>query len=86
MKKLLELKALDTEVRDLLNTLEIPLGIYICVHLHYMLPTLSIYFGDKQDVAPYRKLNQNGVMYHIDNNIDEQTVDEIIAQIEKVLS
>ena len=86
MRKLLELKALDTEVRELLRTVEIPLGIYICVHLHYMLPTLSIYFGGKQDVTPYRELNQNGVMYHIDDSIDEQTVDEIIAQIEKVLA
>ena len=85
MKKLLDLKSLDTEVRELLQTVETPAGVYICAHMHYMLPTLSIYFGGKQEVTPYRELNQNGVSYHIDNNIDEQTADEIIAKIEEVL-
>ena len=82
MKKLLELKKLEKEVKELLHTVEKPIGIYICVHMHYDEPTISIYYGINR---PDRLLEHNGVVYHIEDSIDEQTVDEIIAQIEKVL-
>lgn len=82
MKKLLELKSLDTEVRELLHTVETPPGIYICWHIHYDEPTISIYYTGS---VPYRVLEHNSIVYHIDDTIDEQIVDEIIAQIEKVM-
>ena len=86
MKKLLELKSLDTEVRELLQTVETPKGIYICLHMHYIHPTISIYMGDL-GVAPQptTELMQSGVVFIVDIEIDEQIVDEIVAQIEKVM-
>ena len=86
MKKLLELKSLDTEVRELLQTVETPAGIYICPHMHYVHPTISIY---KENLENKLKLvttiTQGGVVFEVDNEIDEQIADEIIAQIEKVM-
>lgn len=82
MKRLLELNKLEKEVKELLHTVEKPLGIYLCAHTHYNKPTISIYYNTNR---PYRLLEHNGVVYHIEDSIDEQTVDEIIAQIEKVL-
>lgn len=86
MKKLLELKSLDTEVRELLHTVETPPGIYICLHMHYAKPTISIYYTTSScKSVPYRVLEHNSIVYHIDDTIDEQIVDEIIVQIEKVM-
>lgn len=82
MKKLLELKKLEKEVKELLYTVEKPPGIYLCVHTHYNKPTISIYYSTNR---PCRVLGHNGIVYHIEDKIDEQTVEEIIAQIEKVL-
>ena len=87
MRKLLELKALDTEVRELLRTVEIPAGIYICPHMHYLPPTISIYRENLgAESIPTTNLMQSGVVLIVDTTIDEQTVDEIITQIEKVLA
>lgn len=86
MKKLLELKSLDTEVRELLNTVETPPGVYICAHMHYLHPTISIYrerLGEES--RPTTNLMQNGVVFTVETEIDEQIVDEIVAQIEKVI-
>lgn len=83
MKKLLELKSLDTEVRELLHTVETPPGIYICLHMHYNEPTISIYYVGNS--APYRVLEHNSIVYHIEDTIDEQIADDIISQIEKVM-
>lgn len=87
MKKLLELKSLDTEVRELLQTVETPPGVYICLHMYYLPPTISIYLGniDPSTVKSTTQLMQGGIVFEYDLEIDEQTVDEIIAQIEKVL-
>ena len=87
MKKLLELKSLDTEVRELLQTVETPAGIYICLHMHYLSPTISIYLGniDPSTVKSTTQLMQGGIVFEYDLGIDEQIVDEIIAQIEKVM-
>lgn len=82
MKKLLDLKKLEKEVKELLHTVEKPLGIYLCAHIHYNKPTISIYYNTNR---PSRVLGQNGIVYHIEDKIDEQTVDEIISKIEKVL-
>lgn len=82
MKKLLELKSLDTEVRELLQTVEKPVGVYICAHMHYDKPTISIYYNSGM---PYRVLEHKGIVHHIEDTIDEQTVDEIVSQIEKVI-
>ena len=86
MKKLLELKSLDTEVRELLQTVETPTGIYLCTHMHYLHPTISIYRSNlDEESRPTTKLMQSGIVFTVDTDIDEQIVDEIIAQIEKVL-
>lgn len=85
MKKLLELKALDTEVRDLLRTVTLPIGVNICHHLHYAKPFISIYYTNHLDVSDAIDLEHNGIVYSIDKAIDEQQVDEILEQIEKVL-
>ena len=85
MKKLLELKSLDTEVRELLQTVETPAGVYICTHMHYLHPTISIYTESTGINKNTTKLMQSGVVFTIDTDIDEQIVDEVIAQIEKVL-
>lgn len=86
MKKLLELKSLDTEVRELLHTVETPPGIYICLHMHYAEPTISIYYTNSSGKSiPYRVLAHNSIVYYIEDTIDEQVVDEIIVQIEKVM-
>ena len=81
MKKLLELKSLDTEVRELLCSVETPIGIFLCMHIQYNEPTISIYYAGNS--TPYRVLEHNSIVYHIDDTIDDQIVDEIIAQIEK---
>ena len=86
MKKLLELKSLDTEVRELLQTVETPTGVYICAHMHYLHPTISIYrerLGE--DPRPTTNLMQNGVVFTVETDIAEQIVDYIIVQIEKVM-
>ena len=86
MKKLLELKSLDTEVRELLHTVETPAGVHICQHMHYLRPTISIYKSNLDaESRPTTDLMQSGVVFTVDTDIDEQIVDEIIAQIEKVL-
>lgn len=90
MKKLLELKALDTEVRELLHTVERPQGIYICIHMHYMHPTISIYMDNLVgEPKPTTQLMVCGVVFIVDIDIeieiDEQIVDDIISQIEKVM-
>lgn len=86
MKKLLELKSLDTEVRELLHTVETPLGIYICLHIRYMHQTISIYMDNLVGEPKHTtQLMQSGVLFIIDTEIDEQVVDEIIVQIEKVM-
>ena len=88
MKKLLELKSLDTEVVELLRTVETPPGVYICKHLYYLNPTISIY-REKLDylyeTKPTANLMQSGVVFTVDTDIDEQIVDDIISQIEKVM-
>ena len=83
MKKLLELKALDTEVRELLHTVKTPEGIFICAHMHYDKPTISIYRDCKG--IQCRVLEHDSIVFHIEDPIDGQLVDEIIAKIEKVL-
>lgn len=86
MKKLLELKLLDTEVRELLRTVETPTGVYICLHMHYLHQTISIY---KENLPHKLKLvttiTQGGVVFEVDNEIDEQIADEIISKIDKVM-
>jgi len=86
MKKLLELKSLDTEVRELLQTVETPPGVYLCTHMHYLHPTISMY-RENLDTESRLTINlmQSGVVFTVDTIIDEQIVDELIAQIEKVL-
>ena len=86
MKKLLELKSLDKEVRELLNTVELPAGVYLCTHMHYLHPTISIYINRLGgELKPSTELMQSGVVFIVDIEIDEQIVDEIVAQIEKVM-
>lgn len=86
MKKLLELKSLDTEVRELLQTVETPAGVYICAHMHYQHPAISIYIPkDDEKSRPTTNFMQDGVVFTVDTILDEQIVDEIIAQIEKVM-
>lgn len=86
MKKLLELKSLDTEVRELLQTVETPPGVYLCAHMHYIHPTISIYINRLGgELKPTTELMQSGVVFLVDIEIDEQIVDEIVAQIEKVM-
>lgn len=86
MKKLLELKSLDTEVRELLHTVKTPTGIYICAHMHYMHPTISIYIpylgGEPK---PTTQLMVGGIVFTVDTEIDEQIVNDIVIQIEKVM-
>lgn len=85
MKKLLELKSLDTEVRELLHTVETPPGVYICVHLHYLNPNISIYNSKNTKEDKKTQLLHNNVLFEVDIKIDEQIVDELIAQIERVM-
>ena len=86
MKKLLELKSLDTEVRELLHTVETPTGVYLCTHMHYLHPTISIYRENLDaESRPTTNLMQSGVVFTVDTIIDEQIVDDIISQIEKVM-
>lgn len=86
MKKLLELKSLDTEVRELLHTVETPMGIYICAHMYYLHPTISIYRENLgSEPKPTTQLMVCGVVFTVDIDIDEQIVDAIVAQIEKVM-
>lgn len=84
MKKLLELKSLDTEVRELLQTVEIPPGVYLCAHMHYIHPKVSIY-TENTSIDRTTELMQSGVVFIVDIEIDEQVIDEIISQIEKVM-
>ncbi len=87
MKKLLELKSLDTEVRELLYTVQkLHTGVYMCAHMHYLHPTISIYrerLGEES--RPTTSLMQSGVVFTVDIEIDEQIVADIISQIEKVM-
>lgn len=86
MKKLLELKSLDTEVRELLQTVKRPPGIYLCAHMHYLHPTISIYRENLEaESRPTTRHMQSGVVFTVDIDIDEQIVDDIISQIEKVM-
>lgn len=85
MKKLLELKSLDTEVRELLQTVETPAGVYICAHMYYLHPKVSIYTESTSINKNTTQIMQNNVLFEVDINIDEQIADEIIAQIEKVM-
>lgn len=86
MKKLLELKSLDTEVRELLHTVETPPGIYICPHMHYMHQSISIYMDNLHgEPKPTTQRKVGGVVFTVDTEIDEQIVDEIVSQIEKVM-
>lgn len=86
MKKLLELKSLDTEVGELLHTVETPPGIFLCSHIHFTHPTISIYINRLGgELKQTTELMQSGVVFIVDTDIDEQIVDEIIAQIEKVM-
>lgn len=82
MKKLLELKSLDTEVRELLYAVDRPVGINLCHHTHYTAPTISIYTTIS---GINRILVQAGVKFYIDEVIDEQIAKDIIDQIEKVM-
>lgn len=87
MRKLLELKALDTEVRDLLDEqVQLPTGINICLHLNSYTDTSISIFKDSTLDAPRRTIKQGDIVFSIEDSIDEQTVDEIIAHIEKVLA
>ena len=86
MKKLLELKSLDTEVRELLYTVKRPPGIFLCSHIHFTHPTISIYINRLGgELKPTTELMQSGVVFIVDIEIDEQIIDEIVAQIEKVM-
>ena len=88
MKKLLELKSLDTEVRELLKTVETPPGVYLCSHMHFTHPTISISIYINRsggEPNPTTELMQSGVVFIVDIEIDEQVIDEIISQIEKVM-
>lgn len=85
MKKLLELKSLDTEVRELLQTVETPEGVYICTHMYYLHPKVSIYTESTSINKNTTQIMQNNVLFEVDIDLDEQIVYEIIAQIEKVM-
>lgn len=85
MKKLLELKSLDTEVRELLQTVKLPVGIFICAHLHYMHPKVSIYFANTEPFTPTTQIMQSSVLFEYDIDIDEEIVEDIISQVEKVM-
>lgn len=84
MKKLLELKSLDTEVRELLHTIEKDIGIYLCVHLHHMQPKISIYTEDANNKAKTQIMSSN-VIFEYEMDINEEIVYDIIHQIEKVM-
>ena len=84
MKKLLELKSLDTEVRELLHTIERDAGIYLCVHLHHMHPKISIYTENTNDRAR-TQIMSSSVLFEYDIDINEEIVYDIIHQIEKVM-
>ena len=84
MKKLLELKALDTEVRDLLRTVETPPGVYLCLHMHLTHPTISIY-TENNGIDRTTHIMPSNVLFEVGTEIDEQVIDEIISQIEKVM-
>lgn len=85
MKKLLELKSLDIEVRELLQTVETPPGVYLCAHTHYLSPKISIYNSTSTKEDEKTQLLHNNVLFEVDTDIDEQVIDEIISQIEKVM-
>ncbi len=85
MKKLLELKSLDTEVRELLQTVETPAGVYLCAHMYYIHPKVSIYTESTSINKNTTQIMQNNVLFEVDIDIDEQVIDEIIAKIEKVM-
>lgn len=84
MKKLLELKSLDTEVRELLQTVETPPGVYLCLHMYLTHPTISIYTEDTS-IDRTTQIMPSNVVFEVDTEIDEQVIDEIISQIEKVM-
>ena len=82
MKKLLKLKELENEVKELLYILDRPVGINLCYHSQYTAPTISIYTNIN---VSHRILVQAGVAFLIDEVIDEQIAKDIIDQIEKVM-
>lgn len=87
MRKLLELINIKNEVRDLLDEqVQLPPGINICLHLNSYIDTSISIFKDNTLDTPRRIIKQGDIVFNIDDSIDEQTVDEIIAQIEKVLA
>ena len=84
MKKLLELRKLQEEIKCRLNNITTPIGTYICLHTITRLECfISIYTAS--DFEDKRTLKHKDIIFEIDNNIDEQTADEIIAKIEEAL-
>lgn len=86
MKKLLELKKLDTEVRDLLGGIELPVGINICAHLHYETPKISIYPPyEPGDIRKVSEIYENNVLFIVDDSIDIEIAKDIIEKVNEVL-
>lgn len=84
MKKLLELKECELEVSKLLNALQRD-GVFLCYHNGIGANIcISIYSSTKPDRAKYH-LKKDNVVFEVDTEIDEQIVDDIISQIEKVM-
>lgn len=86
MNKLLELKELEKEVTELLYTVDRPEGLNLCYHSHYTSSAISIFTNsDCTSYSTYRSIVHAGVVFHIDEVIDEQIAKDIIDQIEKVM-
>lgn len=90
MNKLLELKELENEVTELLYIVDRPEGLNLCYHSHYQDPTISIFTNrditsDCTSYSTYRSIVHAGVVFHIEDAIDEQIAKDIIDQIEKVM-
>ena len=86
MKKLLELKKLDTEVRDLLGGIELPVGINICTHLHYDTPKISIYpLYELGDIRKVSEIYENNVLFIVDDTIGVEIARDIIEKVNEVL-
>ena len=83
MKKLLELKELQEEIKSKFANITTPSGTYICLHTSRLDCFISIFSASNFENK--RTLKHKDVLFEIDNNIDEQTADEIIAKIEEVL-
>lgn len=87
MKKLLELKQLDTEVRELLHcNVELPTELNICVHLHYTIPKISIYTSYKtgDNILSY-EMEKDGVVFIVDDTIGIEIAKDIIEKVNEVL-